>query len=181
MKHIAALAATVVFSAPASAAVIGLQAEGGGGPKPVYQLDNGNFLGLWGFDNRERANPGAGAVTISMASDIISGFAGGASRIVGLYNGATPVNDGASEFDPLTYSFTIADDARLFGSLWIEWTGGTLVFRQPAGSSTTSMAAVATLEGDPLAVTPVPLPTALPLLLAGLGAFGLVARRRKAA
>ncbi len=176
---LAALALTVGLSAPATAAVIGLRVEGGG-TQQVYQLSNGNFLGLWGFDNREIANPGKGDVTISAASQIIAGFSGGASRIVAFYNGATPVNPGAKEFDPLDFGFTIADNARLFNSLWIEWKSGTLVYRQPAGG-TTSMAARATRDGDPFAITPVPVPAALPLLLAGVGALALVARRRKTA
>lgn len=144
-----ALAATAVLSAPASAAVIGLQVEGGGAPR-VYQLTNGDFLGLWGFDNREGANPGAGAVTIATFDDLVSGFRGG-NRVVAFYNGTNPVNAGASEFDELVFGFTVADDARLFSSVWVRWTGGNLTYVQPNGRSTTTMSARATLPGDPLA------------------------------
>jgi hypothetical protein len=173
----AAIAAIAAFASGAQASVIALRVEGGG-TQQVYRLSNGNFLGLWGFDNREAANPGKGAVTISAASDIINGFSGGASRIVRVYNGSTAVNPGKAQFTPVTFSFTIADNARLSNALWIEWTSGTLVYRQPAGGTAT-MAARATLQGDPL--TPVPVPAALPLLLAGLGGLALVARRRQVA
>jgi hypothetical protein len=174
---LAALALATGLAAPAGASVIALRVEGGG-TQQVYRLSNGNFLGLWGFDNRDFANPGKGDVTISAASQIIAGFSGGASRIVGFYNGSTPVNAGKAQFAPLTFSFTVADNTRLFNSLWVEWTSGNLVYRQPTGGTTT-MAARKTLEGDPL--TPVPLPAALPLLLAGVGGLALLARRRKAA
>jgi len=173
----AALAAAVTLAAPAQAAVVGLQAEGGMGPKQVYQLTNGNFLGLWGFDNR---NPNVGAVTISSKNDILSGFRGDTSRIVGFYNGRTVVNPGRSEFDPIVWGFTLADEARLFDSLWIEWTTGALVFRGPVGGTRT-MEPNATLPGDPFAVTPVPVPASLPLFLAGLGILGLIARFRRPA
>lgn len=177
-----ASALAISLSTPAGAVpvkpVIGLQIEGGGAQQ-VYRLANGNYLGLWGFDNREGINPGAGAVTVSSAQGLLDGF-GGPSRIKGFYNGATAVNAGASEFDRIVWGFTVADDARLYDSLWIEWTGGNLVFRPPSGGTKT-MSATATRAGDPFAVTPVPAPAALPLLLAALGAVGLLARRRKAA
>jgi hypothetical protein len=174
------LAAAAMLAAPARAAVVSLIPEGGSGPKLVYQLTNGNLLGLWGFNNR---NPNVGAVTINSAADILSGFRGNSNRIVGFYNGATVVNSGRSEFDPIVWGFTIADEARLNSALWIEWTGGALVFRGPVGGTQTLQPAV-TLPGDPIlarAVTPVPVPGALPLFLAGLGVMGLIARFRRPA
>lgn len=180
MKLSALLAALVLslgISAPAGASVIAMTVEGGG-IQQVYRLKNGNFLGLWGFDNRENANPGKGAVTISAASDLIAGFSGGAARIVGFYNGATPVNPGKAQFTPVVWGFTIGDNVRHSNALWIEWESGSLVYKQPR-RGTSSMSARETLAGDPL--TPVPVPAALPLLLAGLGVLAIAGRRRKTA
>lgn len=161
-----------------AAAIIGLQVEGAG-TQQVYSLGNGNFLGLWGFDNREPANPGASTVDILNADSIKNGFTGGKDSIVNFYNGTNPVNGGASEFDPLTFAFTIVDNARLFDSLWIEWTGGNLVYKQPSGGTTTMNSTNITRQGDPLA--PVPIPAALPLLASVLAFFGFMGWRRKAA
>jgi hypothetical protein len=176
------LALAAMVSAPAAAAtvnpIIGLQVDRSNGLQ-VYALDNGNFLGLWRFNNREGINPGAGAVTISTADDILGGFFRGRDSIVGFYNGAIPLNDGAAEFTPLVFGFVVSDNALLPQSLWIEWTGGAIRYRQPNGRAAGMNSRRVTLEGDPLAV--VPTPAALPLLLAGLGALGLAARRRKAA
>jgi hypothetical protein len=102
---------------------------------------------------------------------------GAAPRI--FLNGATPVNVGAPEFDELHWGFNVADNARLWDSLWIEWTGGTLVFRQP-GTGRTTMPASATREGHPFP-SPIPAPMTFPLLLGALGALGLSARVRRAA
>lgn len=179
-RHATAAAALVLagmFSASPShaIAIIGLVVEGGGTAQ-IYQLNNGNLLGLWGFDNREGANPGAGAVTITSAADILGGFTSGAGNIVGFYNGTNPVNNaGTSEFDPLVYPLFIADNARLFDSLWVEWTGGNLVYQQPSGGTAT-MGTTVTREGDPFAV-----PEPGTAALVGLGLIGMALRRRRAA
>ena len=183
MKNVLAAIATFVaiagYSASAQAvAIIGLQVEGGG-TQQVYALGNGNFLGLWGIDNREGANPGAAAVDINSLADITNGFISGGGNIVNYYNGANPINIGASEFDPLTVPFTVADDARLFDSLWIEWTGGNLVYQQPSGGTATMNSTNITRQGDPLS-NDVPEPAALLLLGAGLAGLGLAKRKRSA-
>ncbi len=170
------VAAGMATSANA-ASIIGFQVEGGGTPQ-VFQLGNGNFLGLWGFDNREGLNPGASAVTIGSAADITGGFTSGAGSIVNYYNGANPINAGASEFDALAFGFDVADNDRLFDSVWVEWTGGMLVYGNPSGGTNT-MSANATLDGDPLA--PIPLPATVWMLVAGLGGLFAVRRRRRTA
>jgi hypothetical protein len=175
----AAFAAVFGASSVSAASIVGFVVEGGG-TQQVYALDNGNFLGLWGFDNREGANPGAGPVTIVSADDITAGFTAGAGSIVGYYNGATPINAGALEFDALTYSFTIEDNARLWDSVWVEWTGGLLTYQQPSNGTATMNSSNITRDGDPFAPAPVPLPAAGFLLLGALGGLGL-AKRRKAA
>lgn len=176
------LALATAISAPAGAAtvgaIIGLQVDRSEG-RQVYALENGNFLGLWRFNNREGINPGAGAVTIDSMDDILNGFIRGRDSIVRFYNGATPVNPGVAEFTPIVWNFTIADNALLPRSLWIEWTGGVIRYQQPNGRIAGMNSRRITREGDPLSVVPVP--AALPLLLGALGALGLAARRRKTA
>ena len=174
-----AIAVVATLAAPASASVIGLQAERINGLPQVYELDNGNFLGLWRFNNRERINPGAGDVTISSAEEILEGFIRGRDRIVAFYNGETPVNPGVPEFTAIVWGFTIADNALVRRSLWIEWTGGVIRYEQPNGRMSGMNSRRITRDGDPLSV--VPTPAALPLLLVGLGALGLATRRRRTA
>ena len=174
LKMIAAAGALALGSGAASAAsVVDLIVEGGGTPQ-VFSLENGRFLGLWGFDNRNNESP----VTINNADDIIGGFTSGGSNIVGFFNGTNPINAGASEFDSLGYSFTIAADTRLFDSLWIEWTGGNLVYSFNGNSRTMGDGNI-TREGDPFSpATPIPLPAAGWLLLAAFGGLGVAARRK---
>lgn len=183
-------AAVSAPAGPAAASVIGLQVQRIGGDVQVYQRDNGNFLGLWRFNNREAINPLAGSVTINSMDDILAGFIQGRDNIVQFYNGANAVNAGTSEFDVLTYSFTIADNARIASSLWIEWVAlpnnAPLIYRQPNNNLARMNSRNVTLAGDPVpaaavSVSVVPLPAGLPLLLAGLAALGIAAHRRRAA
>ncbi|GAB4151129.1 MAG: hypothetical protein Tsb0016_23190 [Sphingomonadales bacterium] len=158
-------------------AITGLRVEGGG-TQQVFALDNGNFLGLWGFDNREGANPGAGAVTLNDRNDLLAGFTSG--TVVEFYNGTNPVNAGASEFDLLTFPIDLADDIRLFDSVWVEWTGGNLVYQLPSNGTQTMNSTQITRQGDPFAVADVPEPASIALLGAGLLAAGALRRRRAA-
>lgn len=140
----------------------------------IYQLGNGNLLGLWGIDNRPS---GAQNYTVTSFTDLTSGFtAGSQSALVAAYNGTNPINAGASEFDPLTYSFDVSIGDRLFDSIWLEWTGGNLVYNKQLGGGTNTMGTSVSLSGDPLA--PIPLPAAAWLLIAGIGGLFAVGRRK---
>lgn len=174
MSVVAAIALT---AGAAQAATFNLVVEGGGTPQ-IYELTNGNLLGLYGIDNREGAVPGGGAVTVSSLGDLTDRFTPSSqSRIVNAYNGSNPINAGTAEFDVLSYDFEVADDARLFNAIWIEWTGGNLVYQNVKGGTST-MGTRVSLDGDPLSAVPVP--AALPMLLAAIGGLGLMRRRKTA-
>ncbi|MEM8822354.1 MAG: VPLPA-CTERM sorting domain-containing protein [Pseudomonadota bacterium] len=186
---IALAAASIMGIGSTQAAQVGvfdLQLEGGGTAQ-VYQLNNGNYLGLWGFDTRDRKNRRTGLISreftggMITTADIAAGFGGSASRIVGYYfGGDSALNNGASEFDVIRGSLQLDAEARYFNSLWIEWTGGTLSFRSISGTRTLGINNATILPGDPLAVSSVPLPAAGWMLLAGLGGLVALKRRRKA-
>ncbi len=168
---VVALFAFMVVPATAS---IGLVVEGGG-TQQVYQLTNGNFLGLWGFDNR---GAGQSDVTFNSAADITSIFTSNGGSVVNYYNGTNPINAGASEFDALAFSFTVLDQDRLFDSLWVEWTGGNLVARTASGGTST-MSELVTRSGDPLQNV-IPEPGTLAIWGVGLGVMAIGRRRRQA-
>ncbi len=178
--HLAGAALGLSLASGANAAaIIDLQVEGGG-EQQVYHLSNGNYLGLWGFDARNASIQSD--VTIGSASDITGGFSSGGDNIVAYYNGSTPVNSGASEFDSLSYPITIKDGDRLYNSLWTEWTGGNLVYQKLNGGTSTmsTLFATPTIEyslwnnGDSVSVSE---PGSLALLVAGFAGLGLLRRR----
>lgn len=179
-KGITLLAFAALFvCSGVNAALISLQVEGGGTAQ-VYELNDGSFLGLMGFDNRDRSGYTASDVTIASFGDLADGFTSGQQNIMGFYNGTNPVNAGAVEFDALVYGFNVAAGARLFDSLWVNWSGGNLVYGQPYGGTTTLSANV-TRQGDPLATsaTNVSEPGMLTLMLLGLATiFGRKIARR---
>ena len=178
--HLIGTAAALALASGTNAAMIDLQVEGGGSQQ-VYQLSNGNYLGLWGFDARNVASD----VVITGNADITEGFSSGASNIKEFYNGPNPVNSGAEEFDKLSYAFTVEKGDRLFDSLWIEWSGGNLVYQ--FGDSTRTMStlpSIPTLESklwanDRENNISVSEPGSLALLVAGFAGLGLLRRRRK--
>lgn len=155
----------------AHAALIDIQVEGGGIAQ-VYQLSDGTFLGLMGFDNR---SSGASDVTITSFSDLVSGFSSG--TVLGFFNGTNPINSGAVEFDELVYGFTVTAGSRLFDSLWVQWSGGDLVYS--FGNKTRTMRAAVTRQGDPLAS--VNEPSAIAIAALGLIGMVLTGRRKRKA
>lgn len=174
-----------------SASAIGVNPAGGGGQKWIYDLNNGNRLGLVGVQALSNASVGLadlnGAVNAGTAlnwyfADTQTTDYGTPASFHGQWTG-TP-----AEFTPF-FDTTIAvlssgsfagNNGKLFDALWVEWGGGNLTFSNGTGGTNGFGAGdAATLQGDPLA--PVPVPAALPLLLAGLGALVAVKRRRKAA
>ena len=155
-------AAAAMIGAPAvnASAIIDLQVEGGG-DQQVYQLDNGNLLGLWGFDNRQ----GDDDVTLSGPGDITGGFTSGGNTIQGYYD---------SGFQDFAFPFTVNEGDRLFDSLWIEWSGDSNLVYSFNGQTRT-MGTEVSLEGDPTAEVPEP----GMLALLGAGLLGLLAFRRR--
>ncbi|MGB3556646.1 MAG: hypothetical protein WBA25_18620, partial [Jannaschia sp.] len=149
------LALALALTGGASAATFDMLIEGGGKPQ-VYALDNGNFLGLWGFDTRRRTATG-GTIT---TADITSAFSRGSSSIRGYYYGDSTLNGAAPEFTRITSPLNLADGTRYYGALWIEWAGDRLTFRFGRKTRTLGSDRV-TRAGDPLAsVAAVPLPMA---------------------
>jgi hypothetical protein len=177
MRIPALIAALVLSSSGASAATIGLLPVTIDGVVQTFQRENGNLITLWSLDNTVSVGLGSGDVTITAANEITNRFLLG--TVVSLYNGANPINSGAVEFDPLTFSFVVPDDAVLLSSLWVEWTGDNLLYLNPNQALNGVTSEFITSPGDPVPVIPVP--AAMPLLLLGVGALGLTMRRRKAA
>jgi hypothetical protein len=182
-----AAAVAISFSAAAtttaSAATVVLDVSTVGGLEQTYELASGNFLSLWQIRNTDDVGLGTADITVDNRDQLLAGFTALTTLFPGfpqgtilrLFNGADPVNDGAAEFSAVTFGFTVPQDT--VRSFWIEWSGSSLMWFAPPRFEV--VVGRATIAGDP--VTPIPVPAALPLLLAGLGALGLAARRRKAA
>jgi hypothetical protein len=178
LSAVAALAFAAGGSAEAATPpVFDLQVEGGGTPI-VFQLGNGNLLGALGFDTRSGITTG-GTVT---TGDITAGFTSGGGNIVDYYFGrdaAFNTANGADELDLISGPIDIADNSRFFQSIFVEWTGGNLVYNFTG--KTRTLSGTVTQAGDPLAPSPVPLPAAMWLLLAGMGGLAYAGRAKGAA
>lgn len=177
-----ALVASLGMSAATSASAIGINPAGSG--SFIYQLDNGNKLGLVGLQALTSESVTLGDLEGAVNSGSVFGwyFAdpqssdyGTPADRRGAWNG-TPTE--FTEFFDNTLSFSPPNENNLFDALWVEYTG-TVVFNNGSGGTNTLSAGDATLSGDPLA--PVPLPAAGWLLLAGLGGLGLAGRRKRKA
>lgn len=183
MKKSIVLATIVAFSATQVSAALSGIALKPADPSQVYELNSGNFLGLWGIEDGSYAldfNP-------SQTSELIDTFTTGSANIVGLFY-AVPPSGGSwegnpGEFEAFGTTFQVGNSngsSQLVDSFWVEWTGGTLGWAglngQTGADESYAMSAAATLQGDPLAA--VPLPAGLPMLLAGLGGFALLRRKQ---
>lgn len=155
-------------------------------PAQVYELNSGNFLGLWGIED---GSYGFDTFTgPESTQNLIDTFTTGSANIVGLYY-ATPPFSGkwVGDPDPFTAFGTMFQvqesngSSQLTDSFWVEWTGGTLGWAglngQTGNNESFSMAASATLDGDPLAA--VPLPASALFLLSALSGVQVMRRRRK--
>lgn len=174
-----AAVAAAMMAGSASAATFGWVVEGGGAAK-VYQLQNGNFLGLMGIDVRNSQQTG-GTVAVNPTSgseDLGDSLQTGS--ILNYYWGTSSLNGGASEFDLASGDLDLVDGERYFDAFWVEWAGGNLTFSNGKGGTATLGDRV-TLDGDPISTAPVPLPAALPLLLSAFGGLAFLRSRRKAA
>lgn len=174
-KVLIALAAfAVVGPTPASAAV-NIVVEGGGAPV-VFQGSNGNRFGLVGLDARRRdTDTIVNLPAFTVDRNYIIGRLSDPSSFVDAYSCVNFSSGGSCT--PLT-SVVVQDEARLFGSLLLEFNStGNIVFNNPSGSTTTLALGRVTRNGSPPIGSAVPEPGAWMLLLLGFFGIGSVLRR----
>ena len=180
-KMLVSAAALAMSFASAQAAVVNVAVEGGGTPV-VYQLDNGNLLGLLGFD--ARGADGDNVVNLPnfefSIADITGLITSGGSQVAGYYFGPNfPTSALQNSAVGSSYVFSVADEARLFDSLWVEWSGdSSLVFGKAFGGGTTTLGNTVTQLGAAPIGGAVPEPSTWALLILGFGAIGGAMRRR---
>ncbi len=164
---IIATGAIVLSANVAQAAPVNLVVEGGGTPV-VFQLSNGNLVGLWGFENRVSQGGSAEDVAFN-EQDLEDGFVGSEDLNFFAFDG--------SDFE---FPNSVEGDFRWFDALWVEWSGdGNLVFNNAKGGTATMGTTLYTGDrfGNPFAE--VPAPGSLALLGIGLAALGITRRRQK--
>ncbi len=172
------VAAAGMMVSQASAALFdgGIVIEGGGTPQ-VFDIGGGDYLGLVGLNFAELNDE------VDLASVQALVTSGSVSNIVAGPNSDNFVGDPA-EFSPITSLFVdVLDnaDGRVFDALWVVFDAASeVVFSNGKGGSAT-LANRVTLDGNPLAADPVPLPGAAVLFLGGLAAAGALRHRKTSA
>ena len=179
----AVVSAAIAFSGVAASAASWNLVVAGAGTPQMYNLDNGNVLGLFGVVDAQVGD----VITLD---EINTGGELTGATILNAYYG-DPIGDGAWQGAPTAFTalpstggvieaMFNATSTSLHDSLWLEWAGGTLVLKRNNGNphSNFTIGSANVLPGDPLA--PVPLPAAAWMLLAGIGGLVTLARRRAA-
>lgn len=165
-------------AAPASAAV-NIVIEGGGTPI-VYEGENGNRFAVFGIDARQQDSDNIvnlPNVTVDN-SYIQSLITSGASQFVNAFL-CTNGEDCAA-----FTSVNVADEARLFGSLLLEFSGtGNIVFSKPSGGTATLGLGITQQGLPPIGdvTAAVPEPSTWAMMLLGFFAIGFGMRARKTA
>ncbi len=180
MKAFLSIAAlTIGFGGAAGAAafdgLINPNSGGLGVPAATWDFD-GATLGLAGLRDAEVGDE----ISLSILNSLSALQSGG---FLGLYVGdASIFDETVSAGDRIDGTLTLAKSGTLFDSLFVTY--GANVVTQSVGGGTTTFGTQVRLDGQPDAfdtTSPVPLPAALPLLLAGLGGMGIAARKRRRA
>ncbi|WP_234026338.1 PEPxxWA-CTERM sorting domain-containing protein [Qipengyuania thermophila] len=178
-KSALALAGAAVLSGAPATAAVNIVVEGGGTPI-VYEGDNGNRFAVLGIDARQQdANTIVDLPNFTVDEAFIRSLivSGPASRLQNAF--FCPDFAGGSGCAPLT-SVSVPDEARLFNSLLLEFTGtGNIVLSRPSGGTTTLSLNV-TRQGPPPLAAAVPEPSTWAMLLLGFFAIGAGLRRRAA-
>lgn len=177
----ASLAAFAALATVPSVAAVNVTVEGGGTPI-VFAGDNGNRLAVLGLDARPRdadniVNLSDFTVDAAFISSLVAGNTGGSSRVANVFFCPAASATGTGTCSPLTTSISVADEARLFNSLIVEFNGtGNVVFNQPNGRGTTTLSLAVTRQGPAPIAAAVPEPSTWAMLL--LGFFGIGAAIR---
>jgi len=182
-----AAAAFALLGGTAATALEVNPAGGGsvGNGKLIYDLDNGNRLGLVGLQSLSTASitetdldsaVSAGTAENWYFADQTNPDYGTPSSRRGAWTGSPAEFTLFSDTAILTFSGPDASqgEGKLFDALWVEWGGDNLTF---SGTNGFGAGDQTTLTGDPISA--IPLPAAGWLLITVTGGLFAAARRRK--
>jgi hypothetical protein len=179
--RLAAMSAAIAAASPALAA-INLTVEGGGTPI-VYEGANGNKFAVFGIDRRPLDADGVvnqPAFTLT-EQYIRDRFATQANRVVNIFynpNNSSPAFDPANSFSAFA-PIDVADEARLYNSLLIEFTGtGNVTAFRGIGTGSSTVNLTPNQAGAPPIGAPVPEPATWAMMMLGFGGLGYTLRRR---